>query len=75
MFINKINKVYFPQYEYPYFYTYFFLLFFFLKTSSDVDNQMYIPYVTYYECLSIHAKKSFLSGVANFLPQMTFRGL
>ena len=36
--------------------------------------QMYIPYVTSYGCLSIHAAKQ-MGGVAEFLPLVTFRGL
>ena len=43
--------------------------------SKDIGNQTYIPYMTSYGCLSIHAKKNILGGVAIFLPLITFRGL
>ena len=40
---------------------------------NDIDNQTYIPYVTYYGYLSIHDKQ--MGGVVNFILLDNFRGL
>ena len=46
-----------------------------IMASNDIGNQTYIPYVTSYGCLSIHAK-TYISGVVvKILQLVTFRGL